>query len=246
MKTRPWITLEQLDKPTSIDALDAVQAASLILFMLSGQKYGGLQRVSEQYICEASGAPVGCRWDPGVKGWWNPHIDGWTYLRDAQSLATGRTRGYPGRNIRLRYGPVRRIESITLGGSEINPSQYSLLSSTTVTTDGSWGVCDSSGPIITYDFGREPPALGRMAARRLANELVLAAEGDDSCSLPSGVTSVSRQGISFEIFDPQDFMDKGHTGLYEVDLFLAIVNPNKSKKRAKVFSPDMRRAYRPR
>jgi hypothetical protein len=85
-----------------------------------------------------------------------------------------------------------------------------------------------------------------MAARRLANELVLAAEGSADCALPRNVTSVARQGVSFEIFDPQEFMDKGHTGLYEVDLFLSAFNPNKSRKRAKVFSPDTRRPYYPR
>ena len=59
MKTRPWITVAELDTPTSIDAQDAVQAASLLLFIMSGQKYGGLQRVEEQYVCEETGAPTG-------------------------------------------------------------------------------------------------------------------------------------------------------------------------------------------
>ena len=240
MKTRPWISVAELDKPTSIDAQDAVKAASLLLFMMSGQKYGGLQRVSEQYICEETGAPVGCRWDPGMRGWWNPLVGGWTYLVPTQRSTMLR----PGRDIRLRHTPVRRIVSITIDDAPIPPNEYALVSSTTVARNGSWGFCD--GPVITYEFGYEPPALGKMAARRLANELVLAAEGNGECKLPSGVTSVARQGVSFEIFDPQDFMDKGHTGLYEVDLFLSVVNPNKSKKRAKVFSPDTPRPYYPR
>ena len=246
MKTRPWITVAELDTPTSIDAQDAVQAASLLLFIMSGQKYGGLQRVVEQYVCEETGAPTGCAWDPGQNAWWNPHIDGWTYLATTGIPNTRVTRLLRGRDIRLRHTPVRRVDSITIGDTLLLPSQYALRSSSTVTTDGSWGVCDGSGPVITYDFGYAPPALGRMAARRLANELVLAAEGSAECSLPRNVTSVARQGISFEIFNAQDFMDKGHTGLYEVDLFLSVVNPNKSRKRAKVFSPDTKRAYYPR
>lgn len=246
MKTRPWITVAELDTPTHIDAQDAVQAASLLLFMMSGQKYGGLQRVTEQYVCEETGAPTGCAWDPGMNAWWNPHIDGYTYLATAGLGSQRVTRLMRGRDIRLRHTPVRRIESIALGDTVLAPSQYALRSSSTVTTDGSWGVCDGSGPVITYDFGHAPPTLGRMAARRLANELVLAAEGNEACALPRNVTSVARQGINFEIFDPQDLMDKGHTGLYEVDLFLSVVNPNKSRKRAKVFSPDTKRPYYPR
>lgn len=240
MKTRPWITAVELDNPTSIDADEAIQAASFILFALSGQRYAGVQEITEQYFCESSGAPVGCLWDPGTKRWFNSTLGFYAYLG---TIPTSRSNALlPGSRIRLTHRPVRSITSITIGGGLVDPTSYSTLDGDIVVRSGSWGMCDS--PVITYQYGVAPPALGRMAARQLANELVLAAAGSDQCALPSNVRSVSRQGMSFEIFDPQDFMDKGHTGLYVVDMFLAAANPSKAKKRAKVFSPDMPRGYR--
>src|SRR4051812_6010709 len=112
MKTRPWIVASELDSPTHIDAEDAIQAASFILFQLSGQKYTGLQRITEQYLCEETGAPIGCKWDPGYRGYWNPWIDGYTYMMGPTERSTMML---PGRSIRLRYRPVREIIDIRIG-----------------------------------------------------------------------------------------------------------------------------------
>lgn len=237
MKTRPWISKAELDHPSSVDADDAVLAASHVLFMLSGQKYAGVQETTEQYVCETTGAPVGCTWDPGMRGYWNPAIGMYVYTppQGLRSLLGGQ-------NIRLRGVPVQSILSVTIAGVVQDPTTYKIMDGTTLELTGSWGVCDE--PIVNYTYGTPPPPLGKMAARRLANELILAADNSEHCKLPSNVQSVSRQGLSFEIWDPQAFLDKGHTGLYEVDLFLATVNPGKAKKRPRVFSPDMPRGYR--
>jgi hypothetical protein len=40
------------------------------------------------------------------------------------------------------------------------------------------------------------------------------------------VTSVSRQGISYQMIDPTDILATGKTGLPEVDLWLSAVNPS--------------------
>jgi hypothetical protein len=55
---------------------------------------------------------------------------------------------------------------------------------------------------------------------------------------------VTRQGVSFQMFDPQMFINQGRTGIYEVDVFIASVNPGRASKRARVFSPDQPRGYR--
>jgi hypothetical protein len=44
--------------------------------------------------------------------------------------------------------------------------------------------------------------------------------------------------------DPQEFIANGKVGIYEIDLFLAAVNPTKAKKRPKVFLPGATRAER--
>ncbi len=240
MKTRPWITKSDLLKGTDLEADNAIMAASLILFMLSGQKYTGVMSVTEQYTCETTGAPVGCYWDPSADSYWNPLIGSYVFT---QGPSRRSTRLVPGTYIQLSRRPVREIEQITVAGDIVDPSEYRLSGSTVMLTGSAgWGLCSS--PIITYSYGIPVPKLGQLAARKLADEFVLAFNGDSNCSLPSNVTSVSRQGLSFEVFDPQDFLEKGRVGVYEVDLFLSAVNPNHARKPARVFSPDLRRGRR--
>lgn len=242
MKTLPWIATSELANPASIDAEDAVQAASFILFELSGQKYAGIQQTTEQYFCEESGAPIGCRWDPGDRRWWNPFFNVPVYQIDWGPTHNSTFLWY-GKQFRLRNRPVTEIVELKVGDTVIDPTHYELLDSAILKRTGeAWSPCEA--PTVTYNFGVRPPALGRMAARRLANELILAANDSADCALPTGVTNVSRQGIDLKIFDPMDFMDKGKTGLYEVDLFIATVNPGGARARSRVFSPDMRRGYR--
>jgi hypothetical protein len=103
-----------------------------------------------------------------------------------------------------------------------------------------WRACDDV--TVSYKFGTRPPALGRIAARALADQYILAMSGSDECALPARVTQVSRQGMSWTLLDPQDFLDKGRTGIYQVDLFLTAVNPDGARLRPRVFSPDLHRA----
>lgn len=239
MKTRPWITVQDLDDATHIDSEDAVQAASFVLFMLSGQKYPGIWEITEQYFCEVNGAPNGCLWDAPSNRWVNTT---WGFYAHPVGPSGRSTVLRPGKRFRLQHRPVREITEITIGGTILDPSEYSLLNGELVSRTGSWGVCDA--PIVTYEYGRNAPALGRMAARRLANELLLASKGSADCALPANVTSIQRQGLAIDIWDPNEFLDKGKTGLYEVDLFIATSNPAGAKKPARIFSPDSRRGYR--
>jgi len=51
-------------------------------------------------------------------------------------------------------------------------------------------------------------------------------------------------GASYTLLDPLTFLDKGRTGVYYVDLFLAAVNPAGLIRRAQVISSDIRRPVR--
>jgi len=81
-----------------------------------------------------------------------------------------------------------------------------------------------------------------MAARKLATEFARLWNGDEHCELPQRVTSVSRQGVSYTILDNQEFIDELRTGLYEIDLFLKVTNPDNARRKSKVFSVDTPRA----
>lgn len=51
--------------------------------------------------------------------------------------------------------------------------------------------------------------------------------GGGKCRLPRRVQTVSRQGVTYQMVDPTDIYRDGLTGLPEVDIWIASVNPNR-------------------
>jgi hypothetical protein len=244
----PWIAADQLVDPLSPYAQDAIDSASFVLFHLSGRKYGGVREVTEEY-CQVGldqiwastyYGPSGRPMLPGPSGY--PMM----YPELRYGVITNRVGGQCGHCgcthlLRLRGGPVREITSVKVGGSELGPSSYAIYDYSFIAAPNDcWLTCDDVE--VTYSYGTAPPALGRIAAKALADQYLLAMAGDDECALPQRVTQISRQGESWTLLDPQEFLDKGRTGIYQVDLFLATVNPDGAKMRSRVFSPDIPRA----
>jgi hypothetical protein len=95
---------------------------------------------------------------------------------------------------------------------------------------------------VTFTYGREVPIAGQRAAAALACQLGLALNPAtaDKCKLPKRITSITRQGVSWTVIDPWEFLDKGKVGIYDVDVFLAGFNPNRLQRRAVALSPDTR------
>lgn len=84
--------------------------------------------------------------------------------------------------------------------------------------------CRPSGSVVRvhYKVGNNLPPGADRAAFRLAEEYVKAAL-HQSCSLPERITSITRQGASWTILDPQDFLSDGLIGVGPVDSWLAQV-----------------------
>lgn len=82
------------------------------------------------------------------------------------------------------------------------------------------GCGDGSVVRVHYRTENNLPAGADLAAQRLAEEYLLAYRGKE-CSLPERVTNISRQGVSWTILDPQDFLQDGLTGIAPVDQWLA-------------------------
>jgi hypothetical protein len=59
--------------------------------------------------------------------------------------------------------------------------------------------------------------------------------------LPQRLRDISRDGVSMTFADPMDFLQRGEVGIYEVDLWLASVNPKKIMRRASVYRADHHR-----
>jgi len=114
-----------------------------------------------------------------------------------------------------------------------------------VRTDGdAWPACQDMTSITVDSFIVSfypylgPNDLLRYAAGLLASEFLKACTGGQ-CRLPSGVTSISRSGMTMQI--PSGLFPTGGTGIREVDAIIRIYNPNGLKMTARVTSPDSSR-----
>lgn len=141
--------------------------------------------------------------------------------------------------------PVVDVHSVSVDGTAISwqqPSNYML------TIDDPryvrTGVCCGANITryvdVDYTYGTDdlPPVISA-AVDELAQQLLYASEGNRACRIPERVTSVSRQGMSWTLIDPQDFLQDGRTGIYLVDLAIKTYNPKGAKQRARIFTADM-------
>lgn len=226
-----WLEISDLSDPSSVYAEETIKAASLILYNLTGQKFPGIREVTEFYVA---------RIEEQERYSMFPDPLFYERLGLLEPRALSPTRALP------LYGtPVRNVLAVKESGKDLDPSEYMVVNKNKLLRrpDGyQWMTC--GGIEITYQYGSRPPLAGKLAAMQLADELVMALNNDENCSLPSGVTSVSRQGVDISFIDPQDFIKEGRTGLAAVDLFIHSVNPVRAHKRARVFSPHVPRRER--
>lgn len=233
-----WADQSDLDKPTSPNAPEALASASYLLWVLSGRKWSGIHTVTEEYVCHG-GYPCCGSWTASAA----EIAAGYAYMSSRfGDTHWGSVEGQ--RFLYLRGRPVREILQVRRlpMGQEIDLSTLAVYDHAYLAPSGP-GACDPCfdpcGLEVTYTYGSKPPPAGVTAALDLANEFVKSIECPDECRLPERVTSVSRQGVSYQVFDPQDFMTDGRLGLYSVDAFLKAVNPNRAQLPARVFSPDL-------
>lgn len=243
-----WVTAEELGPWSESDyAYDACKTASYLLWAMSGRKFSGMTTVTERYVSQfdpylRTAGSAFRYWPTLVAGsvtnvpvGGNDRIYGNDFLGDGTSSRS---------RVRLRGRKVIKVHALRdINGNLIDPKYYYLADHSTIygVPNTNWNPANIE---VTYTYGTPPPSMGRAAARLFAIELVKYYEGDETCSLPQRVTSVSRQGVNYTILDQQSFIDEGKTGIYIVDLFLKTANPDKAKARARVFSPDTPRARR--
>lgn len=218
-----WITAADTVDPYDPFAEEAATIASWILYKLSGEKYPGIMTTTEAYSLDTYG---------GIS--YKPELISGTVHNIPSRMSSGPVR------LKLRNTPVRSVQSVSIGGELVDSSAYQIRNSTYLVRASKlpW-VLDPLNEIeVSYTFGTAPPKAGIMSAIRLANEIIWLETEPDKCSLPERVTSsVSRQGVSYTILDPQEFIKEGRVGITSIDLFLKAANPTGAKKKAKLFSP---------
>jgi hypothetical protein len=145
-----------------------------------------------------------------------------------------------------------RVETVTLvqiGGATLDPSAYRVDNHRwLVRTDGScWPECSEMDTdtgdnlfTVTYARGLTPPAPLLDAAATLACEFAKACTNETGCRLPSRVQTLARQGVTTSFVDVDTLLDKGLTGITEVDMVIRAYNPRSLDRRMRVASPDIR------
>jgi hypothetical protein len=243
MTSNLWILPEEMgDYSYTEYTTEAAQVASNLLWAMSGRKYTGETIVTERYTCTLRNnrmGPSDRTNSPVLFGGDVYNIPSGDYDEYSELTSDGLS---PESRIRLRGRPVTRIITIrNKNGAVLDPSSYYLVDHSTIQIKAGtpWTPCNVE---ITYAYGIPVPTAGKMAARKLAIEFARLWAGDEMCELPQRVTSVSRQGVSYTILDNQEFIQELRTGLYEIDLFLKVVNPDNARRKSKVFSVDTPRA----
>lgn len=263
-----WVTGEEvfeawgaaeLPSPPAPEDLDVYALmASEVLFEASARQFNG--------ECEALVRPcrLGCGcwgddwgilnsswfWGYGSIGY-GPAAWGWGN-QDGQTCGCGCEA-----RLKLAGYPVTAITEVMIGADVIDPSEYELQEQRYLARffDDSvdpplqrfWPTCQNLNlPLgqpatwsVQYTFGSPPPEAGRQAALELAWQFFLAIHNPGECMLPTGVTQVVRQGVTITRVLPM-FLAGQRTGLILTDAFLGAYNPNGLRRRAAVWSPDIK------
>ncbi len=227
-----WITPQDLG-PTyqgRPEAQSIVDSASWILWKLTGEKYAGPARVTEWYGTDLRRCPQSCLNEAVLRSL----LD---YSADDRSSSF----------LRLRRKPVHEIHEVIMNDRVLDPTEYAIANGGYIRFRSWTGLCWDleSGITVDYTYGAHVPAAGREAAISFSEEIFKSIDGTEGCQLPSGATSVSRQGIDIELVDTASYVRDGKTGIALVDLFIQAANPGgKALKRPKIFSPRLPRGER--
>lgn len=239
------------DYPPAVQAF-AEAMAGQTLRALTGYQVGGCPITVRPCLrgCEGSSYLIAPVWQGSFPGaWMSPHIGpsgGWVNSCGCQGDCSCSSLC----EVRLA-APVGEIVEVLLDGVELDPLAYRVDDGNLLTRvdGGCWpscqdmaADCDSEGAFcVTYLNAHPVDGLGAVAAGVLAGEFAKACSGK-ACSLPRGVTEISRQGVTFSV--SAGVFPDGLTGLTTADAFIRRWNPHTLKLPPRVYSPDLRNPRR--
>jgi len=223
----------------------ALALASATLYRLTGYRVGGCPITVRPCKAGCAGT-VPSYFSYGANAWMNPHIG----LSGSWINSCGCTTDCSCTVLcELELpAPVAEVTQITLDGEVVDPANYRVDGNRVVwtgTEECPWPTCqdmtancgDTGSFCVTYLNSYAVDGLGAYAAGILAMEFARACSGG-KCRLPSTVTSLSRQGVTFEL--SVGSFPGGFTGIREVDAFIAMWNPGNLRQQTTVWSPDLR------
>lgn len=221
----------------------ATNYAATVLWAATGRKYGTCPMTVRPCGRECNNCAQGVYWWQGV---WLPYISDGVWRNSWCGL--GECRCEPRCQVYLP-GPVSSVTSVTQDGLLVPEDAYRVDDQQwLVRTDGEcWPQCQD------YDDGGDgantlsvvmqrgiavPPALAS-ATGILACEFAKACRGS-ACRLPGRLSTVARQGVQLTFTNIDQLLERGLTGIVEVDQIITALNPYGQRTRLRVSSPDMK------
>lgn len=218
------------DAETPIDKQreqDAADVAVSVLWALSGRQFG---------VCRviARPCPQPSNYNPWNSGpLWFPLWDGSNW-RNVTCGCVGRCEVNGPAVVHLSGGtgePVGEILEVRIAGEVLDESLYVLEGERLYRRGSNWPEQDLNKPMddagtwsVTYTRGNPVPAGVGVLVGLLTKEFINACCGG-KCRIPRRVQTVSRAGVTYQKVDPTDIFKAGKTGLPEIDMWLASVNP---------------------
>lgn len=249
--------------PEQVSALcdEAAAQSSELLYLLSGRQFTGeagpvtIRPVAERQNNEGL-------WFWGGAWGWGAYTGSFAYMGMAPSSAVLRWGDTEPPTLDLGAYPVTDIVQVLINGELIPPDEYELrdfryllriiptpTSQPTAVwgwpfTQAQWLPDTQQGTFsVTFKFGQVPGPSGIRACKDYAEVLILP-HFNTGTGYPQRITSINRQGVSMQIVDVIDIVNKGMTGVYSVDAWLRAVNPTKAVAQSLCWSPDMARPRR--
>jgi hypothetical protein len=231
----------------------AIGFATEVLWALTGRQFGLCEVALRPCRSDCYDGPWPTGWDqwPGTS-WPSPALIGGSWVNITCGICSGDCQCNE-LSIVVLPSPINSITTVKIDGTTIPASGYAVLDDRKLIRLGGtkWPRCnDLSKPdtqtgtwSITAKFGQTVPTGGALAVGELACEVLRALKGEE-CRLPRTVTSLARQGVSIQFPDVSTLFEKGVTGLYLVDQFIAAWNPHHLVRRAKTYSVDDISAHR--
>lgn len=274
VEVAPWCDAADIRLRPNCDGIsqplldDAARAATYVLWALSGRQFHGRRTVTVRPNARLRGIDAGSWAAFSGYGWFSswgscPNAIGYGYGAAALTAWAGHACCGPA-ELELGAYPVTQILEVKIDGTVIPADEYKirdyrLLVRAKPTADAiptarsGWPTCQrldlpdtEPGTFsVRFAYGAAPPRAGVAAATSLAAELAQLWDNNNSDTrLPARVRTIARQGETITMVDPQDVLDKGRTGIPDVDVFIKAANPGGLTRRASAWSPDLGRASR--
>lgn len=231
----------------------AVDYASYVLWALTGRQFGDCpivirpcgRQIGQTY--RTYGVWTDGYYDGSVGPNWTPYVDvngAWRNCGCTSACSCAPTSQV------MLPGPVTAITEVKVNGLIVPGGDYRVdLAQGLYWLVGEngrvWPDCqDFDQPAngsntfqVTYSRGTPLPVGGPAAAGALACEYAKGCAGQ-ACALSAAATSISRDGVSYQIMTADDLIARGFTPMASVNQWIKAANPYALTQRPRVFSFD--------